>query len=170
MNSFKEIKPIDIADNACKLIGEDWMLITAGTQENFNTMTASWGGLGYLWEMNVGYCFIRPQRYTFGFMENADYYSFSFFEEKYRSVLNYCGTYSGRDGDKPKKAGITPVVGPNGTVYFNEARLVLVMRKLYAGMLEHSNFIDKRIVDEFYPPDNDIHKIYVGEIVKGLIR
>ena len=48
------------------------MLITAGTKEKCNTMTASWGGLGVLWGGPVATVYIRPQRYTMEFVEGSD--------------------------------------------------------------------------------------------------
>ena len=53
MNKFIEIDPQELTDNVFKLIGRDWMLITAGDERRCNTMTASWGGLGVLWNANV---------------------------------------------------------------------------------------------------------------------
>lgn len=47
--SFKEIKPEELKENPFTMIGKDWLLITAGTKEHCNTMTASWGGLGVMW-------------------------------------------------------------------------------------------------------------------------
>ena len=46
------------------LIGKQWMLVTAGPADEFNTMTASWGGIGWLWNKPVAFVFIRPERYT----------------------------------------------------------------------------------------------------------
>ena len=81
--SFKENKPELLTDNPFELIGADWMLVTAGTPEAFNTMTASWGGLGVLWERKVCFIFIRPTRYTYEFIEKSDYFTLSFFAEKH---------------------------------------------------------------------------------------
>ena len=39
--SFKEIKPEELNFNPFTRIGSDWMLLTAGTEDKFNTMTAS---------------------------------------------------------------------------------------------------------------------------------
>ena len=47
--SFKEIKPEELNFNPFTRIGSDWMLLTAGTEDKFNTMTASWGGAGVFW-------------------------------------------------------------------------------------------------------------------------
>ena len=59
---MKEVKASDLTDNLIRLIASDWMLVTAGTREKFNTMTASWGGMGHLWNRNVAFVFVRPER------------------------------------------------------------------------------------------------------------
>ncbi len=168
--NFREIQPEKLSDNPFKLIGSDWMLITGGSIDDYNTMTASWGGLGHLWDKNVTYCFIRPHRYTYGFIERANFYSFCFFEDKYRKILNYCGTHSGRNLDKTEKTGLSPMEGPHNTVYFAEARLVLVSRKLYFEDLRDSNFVDEDIIKEFYEADKDLHRMYIGEVVNCLVK
>lgn len=167
--SWREIEPEMISDNVFKLIGKDWMLITAGSPGAFNTMTASWGGMGILWGRHVALVVVRPQRYTFEFMERSMTFSLSFFDEAYRSVLNFCGTHSGRDVDKVAATGLTPLVAADDTVYFAEARLVLVCRKLYAQDLAPDAFVDKTIPPEVYP-SRDFHRMYVGEIVQVLSR
>ena len=108
------------------------MLITAGTPESYNTMTASWGGMGVLWNKNICFCVIRPTRYTYQFIEKTDVFSLSFFEERYRQALEVCGTKSGRDIDKAAVTGLTPVAGElDGTTNFQQARLVIECKKLY---------------------------------------
>ena len=164
MSDFTRVRPEDLADNTFKLIGEDWMLITAGAPESFNTMTASWGGLGVLWDKNVCFCFIRPQRYTLEFMERAETFTLSFFTEHYREALNICGSRSGRDGDKVALAGLTPQAGLlTGTTAFAEARLVLECRKLYFQDLNPAHFLDAAI-NRVYPA-RDYHRMFSGEIV-----
>lgn len=161
------IDPSLIKDNPFKLIGMDWMLVTAGTLDSFNTMTASYGTLGELWHKKVAYCYVRPTRYTYEFLEKHDCFTLTFFEEKYRDVLKLCGTKSGRDIDKIKGIGLTPVVGETGSVYFEEARMVLECKKIYYQDLDPSNFLDPKIITEY---DNDYHRVYVGEIVRALSR
>ncbi len=162
---FKEIQPRELADNPFKLIGDDWTLVTSGSKESFNTMTASWGGVGIMWGDPVAITFIRPQRYTFGFTEQNDYYSLCFFDEKYRSALKLCGTKSGRDVDKVKETGLTPAFTKEGVPYFEEARLVLICKKQYAQLLNEESVVDESI-KKWY--DNDYHKMYISEIVKVL--
>ena len=162
---FKETMPELLTDNPFKLIGKDWMLITAGTPGLFNTMTASWGGLGVLWERKVAFCFIRPTRYTYEFVERSDTFTLSFFAEHHRKALSFCGSHSGRDSDKIKAAGLTPL-NEDEFVYFDEARLVLACRKIYFQDISPDRFLDQSI-NEMYP-QKDYHRMYVGEIVKCL--
>jgi flavin reductase (DIM6/NTAB) family NADH-FMN oxidoreductase RutF len=164
---FKDIKPEQLTDNPFKLIGKDWMLITAGTPEKFNTMTASWGGLGVLWERKVAFCFIRPTRFTYEFVEESENFTLSFFEEQHRKAMAFIGSHSGRDTDKIKETGLTPVK-EGGFVYFNEARLVLACRKLYFQDISPDRFLDPTINDMY--PQKDYHRMYVGEIVKYLLK
>ncbi len=161
-NGFHAISTEHVQENPFTLIGEEWMLITAGTIDSWNTMTAAWGGLGYLWNRDVSYCFVRPNRYTYEFMEKADYYTLSFFDAEYKDALNYCGTHSGRDVDKAKETGLTPASFAHQTVGFEQARLVLVCRKLYVDDIKPSNFIDETL-DRLYPA-KQYHRVYIGEV------
>ena len=167
--TFQQIEPAEMGDNVFTMIGEQWMLITAGGPQNFNTMTASWGGLGHLWNRDVAFIFVRPQRYTFEYVEDNETFTLSFFEAEYRDVLQYCGTHSGRHVDKIEQTGLTPTVGETGAVYFEEARLVIECRKLYAQDLNASSFIDTDIRADVYAAD-DFHRVYVGEIVQVIQR
>ena len=167
MSEFHEIRPADIGGNVFDQIGSRWMLVTAGDRLKFNTMTASWGGMGILWGRPVAFSFIRPQRYTYGFLQKNGFYTLSFYDEKYQDALSLCGTKSGRDCDKVKEAGLTPVFGDH-SVYFDEASLVLVCKKLYEQPMDPACFLDPSIERNY--PDKDYHRIFVGEIVKVLTR
>ena len=107
MNQYKIITADQFRKNPFKLIGKDWMLVTAGNEEKVNTMTASWGGLGVMYGKNVAFIVIRPQRYTKEFIDREDTFSLSFLDKKYRKTLNYLGTVSGRNEDKITKSGLT---------------------------------------------------------------
>lgn len=151
--------------NPFSRIGSDWCLITAGTEKSFNTMTASWGGVGVLWNKDVATCYIRPQRYTKEFVDREELFTLSFFPDGYRKALSVCGSVSGRDHDKPAETGLTPLF-TDGTVTFNQANLVLVCRKLYAQTMTEDSFTDKKLLESVYP-SKDLHTIYVGEIIKA---
>jgi flavin reductase (DIM6/NTAB) family NADH-FMN oxidoreductase RutF len=168
MTVFKEIAPETVKDNVFKLIGSDWMLITAGDVKGFNTMTASWGGLGVLWSKNVCFCVIRPSRYTFEFMEKNNRFTLSFFDDAYRGALTYCGSKSGRDVNKVAATKLTPVTAKSGGIYFAEARLVFECKKMYFQDIVPAGFCDA-VINENYP-QKDYHRLYVGEIVRCLSK
>ncbi len=168
MSAFQEIRAEDIHENPFKLIGGDWMLIAAGNLKSYNMMTASWGAMGHLWDKNVCFCFVRPTRYTFEFMQQGETFTLNFFSEDYRSVLTYCGSHSGRHVNKTKKCGITPVAGSIDDVYFAEARLVFECRKLYFQDINPSAFLAQTLIDIY--PEHDYHRMYIGEVVRVLAR
>jgi flavin reductase (DIM6/NTAB) family NADH-FMN oxidoreductase RutF len=166
METFKEITPEQITDNVFKLVGKEWMLITAGNSDGFNTMTASWGGFGVLWKKNICFCVIRPQRHTFKFIEENQTFSLNFFENKYLDALLYCGSHSGKDVDKITNSGLTPVL--DGTPYFQQARLVIECKKIYFQDLIPENFLDPQISDNY--PAKDYHRMYINKIIKYLSK
>jgi flavin reductase (DIM6/NTAB) family NADH-FMN oxidoreductase RutF len=163
------LKPIDLKQvtlDPVTMIGKEWMLISAGSEEKYNMMTASWGGIGVMWSKNVTNIVLRPQRYTLEFVDRSDYYALSFFGDNYRSALNYCGAHSGRDVDKEKETGLTPVFDAEAP-YFAEARLVLICRKLYKQRITPDGFFDPALATQNYP-EEDYHDYIIGEIVKVL--
>lgn len=169
MNDFRSIQPTEITDNVFKLLDKDWMLVTAGRIGDVNTMTASWGHLGILWNLPVAIAYIRPQRHTFGFANRYSDYTLSFFTEEYRSILQFCGSRSGRDHDKIAETALTPLETERGNVIFREARLVLECRKIYEDNLKKSNFLLPEVAQKNYPRD-DFHRFYMGEIVHVLAK
>lgn len=156
------VNPYELDESIFKLIGKDWMLITAGNENGVNTMTASWGCAGILWHKPVCICFIRPQRHTLGFVEANDRLSLSFFNEEYREALTFCGRNSGRDFDKFKECNLTPVFSSKGAAYIKEARLVLLCRKLYVGDIEEDEFLDKEMLKNY--KEKDYHRFFICEI------
>ena len=166
MAEFRSINPQEIFDNPFKLIGSDWGLVTAGNRDSLNTMTVSWGGVGIMWNKPVAFTFIRPQRYTFGFLEKNGMFTMSFFDEEYRKALQICGTKSGRDIDKVKETGLTPAFTGDGVPYFEESRLVLVCKKLYAQDLNEESIIEEAVKSNY--SGDDYHRMYISEIVSVL--
>ena len=166
--NFTVIPPVEMDDNVFKLIGSDWMLISASDGTTVNTMTASWGTAGILWNKPVCICFIRPQRYTYEIAERTDRLSFSILDDSYRRALQYCGSHSGRDGDKFSASGLTPAYAEDGTPYVAESHMVLLCRKLYADDLREGCFLDPSLLANYKA--KDYHRFYVCEIEKILVR
>lgn len=157
-----------ITDNVFRLMSYDWFLFTAGNLKKWNTMTAAWAEFGYLWNKCIVTGFIRPQRYTYQFVEKNKYFTFSFFKKKYEKALLFCGNHSGRDYDKARETGLTPIATKLGNVYFKEAYLVLECRKIYYQDLDPKKFIDGSI-EKLYRK-KDYHRFYIGEIINCFMR
>lgn len=159
----KEINIRDLKDSFVKMISNDWALLTAGNTDSFNTMTVSWGGIGELWNKDVCFIFVRPQRYTYEFIEKNDYFTLSFFGGEYKKELGICGSKSGRDIDKMAETGFAPL-DLGESVGIKQAKVNIVLKKLAYQDMKPEGFIDQSIMNNY--GNNDFHRVYVGEIVR----
>jgi flavin reductase (DIM6/NTAB) family NADH-FMN oxidoreductase RutF len=163
MEQFQKKEAKDFQVNPFRLIGDEWMLITAEKEGKVNTMTAAWGGLGVMWNREVACAVIRQSRYTKEFIDSADSFSLSFLDHaKYARELGYLGSVSGRDEDKLKKAGLN-ISYQDDVPYIAEASKVLICEKLFAQTMNPDSFIVPEIDDRFYA-DRDYHELYIGGI------
>lgn len=160
-----EITAKEIDKNTIDLIADEWMLISAGDKNGYNMMTASWGGMGEMWGKDVAVCVIRPQRYTYEFVEKSEKFTLSFYGDN-KKIHAICGKKSGRNTDKAKEAGLDPVF-TDGTVTFKQARMTLVCRKLYKQQIDPDCFTDKSLLSNY---NGDYHYVFVGEIEKIYIN
>ena len=140
-----------------------WALLTAGDTGSFNTMTISWGALGTIWGKPAATVYVRQSRYTHEFMDKSDYFTVSFYPEECRKTLGVLGSRSGRDMDKMRESGLTPVAaGPS--VSFAEAECTLVCKKLFMQPLDPAR-LPAEIVQALYQTDAP-HDMYIGEVVE----
>ena len=167
MMMFRTVEPKMIKDNLIECIADEWMLLAAGNSEGYNMMTASWGFMGEMWGEDSVAVVVRPQRHTMKFLEKADYFTISFYGEN-KAIHKICGSKSGRDVDKTKETGLTPILNEK-YVYFGEARMVIVVKKQYVQPLAENGFKDKEIIDKWYP-NNDLHNLIIGKIEKVLVK
>lgn len=168
MHTFQPY-PIELLElNPFTKIGKEWALVTAGNKQKCNTMTVSWGGLGVIWGKNVVYIFVRDSRYTKEFIDNGDFFSLSFFDKAYKEALSYCGVNSGRNEDKWEKSDLTPAFR-HSIPYPDEANLVFLCKKMAAVPMPEETFTDNSVMGTWYK-DNDMHTMYVGEIIEVMAR
>ncbi|MCC8094415.1 MAG: flavin reductase family protein [Tannerellaceae bacterium] len=167
---MRQISFDQVNDHMVDVISKEWMLITAGNKKKFNTMTANWGGVGYIWHKPVVFVFVRPERYTYEFMEANDYFTISFLGEENKDIHKLCGSKSGRDIDKVKETGLIPVFTDLGNVTFKQTRLTLECRKLYTDMIKEGNFADPSLFNKWYSDHGNPHKMYVAEIVHVFMK
>ena len=165
---FNKIDPKQLKFNPFSAIGDKWMLVTAGDSNKANTMTASWGGAGVLWNKNVVTCYIRPQRFTRELIDANENFSVSFLPEEFRKQLVYCGRVSGRDEDKIMGSGLT-LLNDYAAPCFEEADTVLICKKIYVGELKPQGIVYPEH-DEANYPAKDYHIVYIGEITEALVK
>ena len=160
----------DFKENVFTLISKETMLITAGTPENCNTMTASWGFMGEMWAKECVAAVVRPQRHTMSFIESNEYFTLCFMgtDEKAKEIHKVCGFTSGRDVNKIEKAGLT-ALGNEKYTYFDEARLIIVCKKQYCAPLVETGFVDKSIIDSCYK-EKDFHNLVIGSIERIYVK
>lgn len=159
---YKTICLREVEGNLVQRIAEQWMLVAAGDESGYNMMTASWGGTGEMWGHDIAVAVVRPTRYTYEFLERSDYFTLSFFDETWKQkVHSVCGSQSGRDIDKTKATGLTPIFD-HPLVRFAEAELTFCLRKIYVSDLDPKGFLDPTIA-QWYEKE-DYHRMYVGAV------
>lgn len=163
------LRTIDIDQFFCHsftLWKEKWMLLTAGSLESmkFNSMTISWGSLGYIWNKPFVQVAVRPSRLTFQYINDYADFTLCIFPEKYRKQMQNLGSKSGREMDKINRSGFTPVKAyMTSAPAFEEAELVIECRKIYWQDLDADHLLDMGILSNY--PRGDFHRIFFGEIL-----
>ena len=142
----------------------EWALVTSGSRDRFNTMTISWGSMGTIWNRDVVTVYIRPDRYTWEFLNKHEYFTVSFYDEAYKSDLQILGTLSGRSENKLAKTKLTPKFLKDDIITFNEAKETFVLKKIYMAQMEYDKEPDyaKKIYVNGIKP----HYLIMGEVVK----
>ena len=147
---------------------DDWAALVADDGSRINSLTVSWGSIGYLWNLPTFSAYIHDDRFSQHIFDNSDYYSVCIFDRrKYQKALSYLGTVSGRDEDKIKGCGLT-LNKEEKAPYFLEARYVLICKKT-----GDTDFVYERVKDDvefkkYYKQTGGVHRIFEGEIIKVL--
>jgi len=163
---YKIIAAEDLQKSPIKMIGLDWMLIAAEKDGKVNAMTASWGGIGFMWNKPVAFVVIRQTRYTKEFVDAGERFSLNFFDGDCKQEMGLIGKVSGRDEDKLAATGMNAEMAESVPA-FEKATKVLVCKKLFAQKFDEQSFIDKSILDRWYAGDS-MHTLYIAEIEKVL--
>jgi flavin reductase (DIM6/NTAB) family NADH-FMN oxidoreductase RutF len=170
---FTGISPEEITDNVFKLVGKDFTVITAGKEAHFNSMTASWGGVGILFNKPVAWCFLRANRYTLEIIKKEHTYTLSYFPDEYKEQVLFFGSKSGRDTDKMKETTLTPVQTPSGNTTYKEARLVLECELSELTTVSPDDFYSQEAKDFIqggFDEAKEFHKLVFGDITQVWIR
>ncbi|MEY8386046.1 flavin reductase [Oscillospiraceae bacterium 38-13] len=144
-------------------------LLTAGDRAQCNTMTIGWCQTGRLWGLQTCTVYVRPERYTYQFMESAGHFSVCVLPDTEKATMAFCGSKSGRQFNKIKECGLTLRYGAGDTPFFEEAELVLICRKLYVQDMDPAAVLPagKESILPYYGQKGGWHRIYTGEIVEA---
>ena len=145
-------------------------LLTAGSREGYNTMTIGWGQLGTIWNEPVCTVYVRPERYTYEFMEKSDRFTVSLIPAGRRDIARICGSKSGRDTDKAKECGLSVAYAADDAPYIADAEWVLVCKKLYAQDLSGANVVDGGPIERFYGKAGNWHRMYIGRVEEAYLN
>lgn len=170
---FKSIDAKDIDQNIFKLLEENHSVITAGTDSLYNSMTASWGGWGRLYEKQVAWCTLGAGRYTLELIKKNGTYTFSFFDKAYKDQVLYLGSKTGRDSDKMKELKLTKVDTPSGNITYKEAFLVLECKLIQQSTINPADVKeseDKEFLEKAYKNVKGYHQLLIGDITKVWLR
>jgi len=166
--SFNETKLAELNLNPFAKI-EEWALLTVGDKQQFNMMTITGLMLGQLWIKKTVEVYVHPARYSYRIINKSNYFTVSFFPEPRCKALEIAGRLHGDQCDKTRETGLTPQFDQNG-VYFSEADIVFICRKIYHTDVEESLFDSKDVFNGYYHGNTIFHRIFIGEIEKVLKR
>lgn len=161
--SLTKIDVNELSFNPFERMNKDWFLVSSGTEEKWNTMTASWGAVGIIWGKPAATTYIRKSRYTKEFVDANEFFTISFLKDGHRDALSLLGSKSGRDINKMADSGLTSKF-VEGQPTFEEADLVLVCRKRSKTDIAPEDMLHTETHEKWYA-DKDYHTMYIGEIV-----
>jgi len=172
---FKKIEATELTDNVFKLVGQDYTVITAGSDSLHNSMTASYGGWGQLFELPVTWCFLNASRYTLEVIKKEQTYTMSYFPERYKEQVLFFGSKSGRNSEKMKENILTYVETPAGNITYKEARLIIECKLLSITETDPKDFYSekgKTFVEKGMKDGNgkEFHKLVFGEITNVWVK
>ena len=164
---FTQIAPEEIQDDVFTLVGKVFPVVTAGTKEHYNSMTASGGGMGLHFRKPATWCLFASCRYTLALIQKEQAYTLSYFPDEYRKQVLFLGSKSGRDSGKMKEVELTAVETPDGNIAFKEARLIIecqLTQITTPGIEDFYSQEAKDYLSEAYTDAGEIRKYVFGEI------
>ncbi|MDR2450112.1 MAG: flavin reductase [Prevotellaceae bacterium] len=173
LDLFQPIAPAAMTGNVFKLVGQDFTVITAGTELNYNSMTASWGGWGVLFNEPTTWCILRANRYTLEFIRKENLYTMCYFDDQYKDQVMLFGSASGRNSDKMKNHTLTAVETPEGSIAYKEAKLIIECELTEITTVSPDDFYSadaRTFITEAHAEAHDYHKLVFGKIAKAWVR
>lgn len=139
--------------------------LTTKVDGEVNTMTISWGSIGFVWGKPMFTALVRKSRHSYNLIEKAGEFTVSIpLDDSMKKELALCGTKSGRDMDKIKEANLELGEGKKvSTPVIKGAEVHFECKVVYKQPMS-PNLLDENIDKSSYG-SKDYHTIYFGEIV-----
>ncbi|MBU0744340.1 MAG: flavin reductase [Gammaproteobacteria bacterium] len=153
-------------ENIIKSLDENGAFLTVKSREGkLNSMTIGWALLGIMWRKPILMVAVRPSRYTFELIENADDFTVTFPYSDVSKQLTFFGTHSGRSMDKFKESGLTTLASKN----VKSPIIDIKDSRSYECKIVQKTAMDKDRLDLQYNQmvyqDNIYHTYFFGEVV-----
>lgn len=144
------------------------VFLTSKVGDKVNTMVIGWGHVGRIWERPVFIAYIRDIRYTREMLDANPEFTVNIPVNGFsKEAFAICGTDSGRNMDKIKEAGLTPVIPEVISVPgIKEFPLTLECRVIYR-QEQNAYRLPEDIRRQFYTIETEDHIAYYGEIVSA---
>ncbi|MEM2137395.1 MAG: flavin reductase family protein [Candidatus Methanomethylicia archaeon] len=153
-----------IDETISKMNSGGLLLVSMGFNSIPNVMTIGWGLIGRMWREPFFIVAVRKSRYTYKLLEERGEFTVNVPSDGMESVLEYCGTYSGRDRDKFKDLGLTVVPSYNISVpYIAQCPIHYECRVSFKSEVTPGS-LEKTIEENVYPSGN-YHTLYFGRIL-----
>lgn len=152
-------------EDAMNYLHKQGAFLTVKSDETVNTMTISWGNIGFEWNRPIFTVLVRHSRYTHELLEKATEFTVSIpLNDKLNPALNYCGSKSGRDVDKFRECNLNLEAGKSvATPIISDCELHYECKIVYKQEMD-SDMLSQEIKNSSYKNGN-YHTIYYGEIV-----
>lgn len=144
---------------------EKGAFLTAADGDKANTMTISWGNVGFEWKMPIFITMVRQTRFTKKFIDKSGEFTVTIpLDDSMKSSLAVCGSKSGRDTDKIKECSLELADSETVSAPYikTDNAIVIECKVVYENELDPEKMSDK--VKAFYNNDS-IHTMYYGEIL-----
>ena len=145
-------------------------ILSAGNKDSHNSCVIGWGLLGVAWSKPLFIVYVKPDRYTYQFMETTEFFTVNFIKKSLYKKFRIYGNKSGRDINKEEESGAQIQYLDNGGITFKEAEEVYVCKVMAKTYFDEKN-LSKEIIDFYdkasglFKQTKEPHGVYIGEII-----
>lgn len=160
------ISAFEFAKQAFTILNRTGLLLVSTNEKTGpNVMTIGWGLTGILWGLSVFVVFVRPSRYTYQVLKEADDFTINIPAKGMEKSVSLCGTLSGKVINKFKEAALELL--PSRRV--KSPIIKQCVAHLECSIIYRVSLDGKKIPNsvKLCYSEDDYHKAYFGEILEA---